>query len=221
MPTTFPDMTPAGSAGLRAVHVYTIAALCLLCGLCVGYFVLGRHVARGAGPRTASPVATASATTLPGGHPKLTLDQMKQMADLQASSLIEKSKSDPQNAALLIQIAGIYQAAHQFRDASGYFDKALKIDPKNASARTELASCLYYSGDVDGALSQLTETLRYSPNNVNALFNLGMIKYRGKHDSQGAISAWQKLLKSNPNLDRRPTVEQLIAEARASMGTKN
>jgi cytochrome c-type biogenesis protein CcmH/NrfG len=221
MATTSADKMPADSVGLRAGYVYTVAALCLLCGLGVGYFVLGRHVAPGAGSRIASPVATTPVKTLPGGHPRLTLDQMKQMADLQASSLLEKSKSDPQNAALLTQIAAIYQAAHQFRDASGYFEKALKIDPKNASARTELASCLYYSGDVDGALAQLTETLRYNPKNVNALFNLGMIKYRGKHDSQGAIAAWQQLLKSNPNLDRRPIVEQLIAEAKVSMGTKN
>lgn len=218
MPTTPADKMPVDSAGLRAVYVYTVAALCLLCGLGVGYFVLGRTP--GTVLRTARPVATTSLTTLPG-HPRLTLDQMKQMADLQASSLLEKSKSDPQNAALLIQIAAIYQAAHQFRDASGYFEKALKTDPKNASARTELASCLYYSGDIDGALAQLTEALRYNPKNVNALFNLGMIKYRGKHDSQGAISAWQQLLKSNPYLDRRPIVEQLIAEAKVSMGAKN
>jgi len=38
-----------------------------------------------------------------GGHPKLTLEQMKQMADVQASALIEKSKTDPKNAALLVQ----------------------------------------------------------------------------------------------------------------------
>jgi cytochrome c-type biogenesis protein CcmH/NrfG len=86
-----------------------------------------------------------SGATYAGGHPKLTLEQMKQMADVQASGLLEKSKADPQNAALLIQVTGIYQASHQFKDAADYFQKALKIAPKNASARTELASCLYYA----------------------------------------------------------------------------
>jgi len=146
---------------------------------------------------------------------------MKQMADVQASSLVEKSKSDPKNAALLIQIAGIYQASHQFKDAATYFEKALKIDPKNVSARTELASCLYYSDNSDGALSQLNQALKYDPKDANALFNLGMIKYRGKQDPVGAVAAWQQLLKTNPNLDRKPVVEQLIAEARASTAAKN
>jgi cytochrome c-type biogenesis protein CcmH/NrfG len=146
---------------------------------------------------------------------------MRQMADFQASTLIEKSKTDPKNAQLLIQIAGIYQATHQFKEASDYFARALKIDPKNSSARTQLASCLYYSGDVDGALAQLEQSLKGNPKDTNALFNLGMIKYRGKNDNAGAVAAWEQLLKSNPNLDRKPEVEQLIAEAKSAPVAKN
>jgi predicted Zn-dependent protease len=73
----------------------------------------------------------------------LTIEQMKQMADAQASSLIEKSKAEPKNAGLLVQIAGIYQACTSSGEAVGYFEKALSIDPKNVLARTEMASCLY------------------------------------------------------------------------------
>jgi len=210
-----------GSTGIPASRVYQLAAVCLLVGLMVGYFLIGSHAAPSI-PRAKAPASAAnSPATHSGGHPKLTLEQMKQMADVQASSLVEKSKSDPKNAALLIQIAGIYQASHQFKDAATYFEKALKIDPKNVSARTELASCLYYSDNSDGALSQLNQALKYDPKDANALFNLGMIKYRGKQDPVGAVAAWQQLLKTNPNLDRKPVVEQLIAEARASTAAKN
>jgi cytochrome c-type biogenesis protein CcmH/NrfG len=97
----------------------------------------------------------------------------------------------------------------------------LQIDPKNVPARTQLASCLYYSDDTDGALAQLNQALKYSPKDVNALFNLGMIKYRGKNDPKGAIAVWQQLLKTNPNLDRKSVVEQMIADAKASSETKN
>ena len=142
---------------------------------------------------------------------------MKQMADMQASALVEKSKVDPKNASLLIQIAGIYQASHQFKEAATYFERALQLDPKNVAARTQMASCLFYSDDVDGAIALLNQALQYNPNDVNALFNLGMIKYRGKQDASGAIAVWQHLLNTNPNLDRRPIVEQMIAEAKASM----
>ncbi|HYA64423.1 MAG TPA: tetratricopeptide repeat protein [Candidatus Sulfotelmatobacter sp.] len=207
--------------GLPTKQVYGMAAICLLLGLFVGYFFL-------AGPSRPSVARTELGVNKPspeaapsGAHPKLTLDQMKQMADVQASTLIEKSKADPKNASLLVQIASIYQATHQFKEAAGYFEKALKIDPKNVSARTELASCLYYSGDADAALSQLNQALKYKPTDANCLFNLGMIKYRGKNDVKGAIAAWQELLRTNPNLDRRPDVEKLIAEAKASPAMKN
>jgi len=207
--------TPPANPGLPANQAYAMAAGCLVVGLVIGYFFLGGHnnpaIAR-------TPTATnTTPATAPGTHPKLTLDQMKQMADVQASSLIEKSKADPENAGLLVQVASIYQATHQFKEAAGYFESALKIDPKNVSARTELASCLYYSGDIDGALAQLTQALEYEPANENCLFNLGMIKYRGKNDPRGAIAAWQQLLKAHPNLDRKATVEKMIAEAQGNL----
>ena len=209
------------ATGLPASRIYAIAAICLLAGLAIGYFFAGSHAAPGlVGAKTpTAPVHPAA--TYSGGHPKLTLEQMKQMADMQASSLVEKSKSEPKNAALFLQIAGIYQASHQFKEATDYYEKGLKIDPKNVPARTALASCLYYSNDSDGALSQLNQALKYNPKDANALFNLGMIKYRGKNDNAGAIAAWQQLLKNNPELDRKPVVEQLIAEAKAGGRPKN
>jgi len=221
MATTSETGTVQPGKGLPTGQVYLLAAICLVTGLLIGYFFLGSHAVPGMA--TTKPPASPSNSTASyeGGHPKLTLEQMKQMADVQASALIEKSKADPKNPALLIQIAGIYQASHQFKEGADYFRKALEIDPKNVGARTQLASCLYYSDDTDGALAQLIQALKYSPNDVNALFNLGMIKYRGKKDPQGAIAAWQQLLKTNPNLDRKPVVEQMIAEAKASTETKN
>jgi cytochrome c-type biogenesis protein CcmH/NrfG len=215
--------TPSTSAnaGMPAKRVFGLAAVCLCVGLVIGYSFLGKTK----GPATAKThptVNSAGATiSMPGGHPKLTLEQMKQMADVQASTLVEKSKADPKNAAVLLQIAGIYQASHQFQQASDYFGRALKLDPKNVTAHTDLASCLYYSGDVDGALKQLNEALKYNPKDANSLFNLGMIKYRSKNDSAGAIAVWQRLLKTNPSLDRKQIVENMIAEAKAGTGAKD
>jgi cytochrome c-type biogenesis protein CcmH/NrfG len=148
-----------------------------------------------------------------GGHMP-SLEEMKQMADKQAAPLLEKLKTDPNNVALLSQVGGIYKSTHQFKDAAAYFGRAVEADPKNVAAHTELASCLYYNGDVDGALRQLQQSLRYDPKDANSLFNLGMIKWQGKQDNKGALAAWQQLLKANPQLspDRKATVEKLMAD---------
>jgi len=156
-----------------------------------------------------------------GSHPMPTMEQMKQMADKMAAPLLEKLKANPNDTNLLIQVGNIYEKTHQFKPAAEYYEKALKVDPKNVEIRNEMASCLYYSGDVDGALSQLQQSLKADPKNVNALFNLGMVLWKGKNDTDGAVAAWQQLLKSNPGLDRKPVVEKMIAEAKTQRSTAN
>src|SRR5882762_1942363 len=76
--------------------------------------------------------------------------------------------------------------------AAAYFDRALKVDAKNVSVRTEMASCLYYDGNVDGALEILQESLMQNPADANSLFNLGVIRWKGKKDASGAIAAWKQ-----------------------------
>ena len=110
---------------------------------------------------------------------------------------------------------------HQFKEAAGYYDRSLKLDPKNVPLRVALASCLYYGGDVDSALAQLNQALKYDPKDINSLFDVGVMRWKGKKDAPGAIAAWQELLKVHPDLDRRPIVEKMIAEARTGGGAKN
>lgn len=150
-----------------------------------------------------------------GGHTP-SLEEMRRMADTKAAPLLEKLKSDPNNSGVLIQVGNIYKTTHQFKEAADYFNKALQVDPKNVAIRTEMASCLYYNGDVDGAISQLQQSLRYDPKDANSLFNLGMIKWQGKQDNKGALAAWQELLRTNPQLsaDRKATVQKLMADAK-------
>ncbi len=144
------------------------------------------------------------------------LEQMKQMADTKAAPLLEKLKGNPNNTDLLGKVGDLYQGTHQFKAAAGYYDKALQIDPKNVPLHTQLASCLYYQGDIDGAISQLQQGLHYDPKDANSLFNLGIMKLQGKKDIKGALAAWHLLLSSNPQLsaDRKARVQKLIADIR-------
>lgn len=197
--------------GWRTNQVYAMAAICLLVGLALGY--LFRGSATGAAPAQ----MTAAAEGSPGSpHQMPSLEEMKHMADKKAEPLLAKLKTDPNNSSLLNQIATLYKATHQFKEAAGYYQRAVDADPKNVAARTDLASCLYYQGDADGAIKQLQQSLRYDPKDANSLFNLGMIRLQGKNDASGAVTAWQQLLKLNPTLaaDKKVAVQKLIAQAR-------
>ena len=199
----------AAIATWQTRHVSLLAAVSLVLGLVAGYLLLGIGPAK-----TPEPAVTATTPKMPGAHPPMTMEQMKAMADRKAAPLLEKLKANPADAAALTQLGALYSSAHQFPQSAEYYRKALESDPKNVGTRTQLASSLYYNGDVDEALKQLQLVLKTDPKNANALFNMGMMKWKGKDDGPGAIAAWEELLRSNPNLDRKSTVEQMIAEAK-------
>ncbi len=203
------------SATWQSRRVSALAAVFFGVGLTAGYLLPGGGVANPAEP------AAAVAPKSPGAHPPMTMEQMKAMADRKAAPLLEKLKANPSDVTVLGQLGALYSSAHQFQLSADYYRKAFRSDLKNLNARTQLASSLYYGGDVDGALKELQQVLKSDPGNANALFNLGMMKWKGKDDGAGAIATWQELLRSNPNLDRKATVEQMIAEAKGQQsGTK-
>lgn len=196
----------------QAKQVYTMAVICLLVGVAVGYLFRGSQSTT-SGAAGANPPQSASVVGGPGRMPSL--QDMKRMADSKATPILEKLKTDPTNSDLLSEAGKVYEATHQFKEAIGYYDKALKVNPRNVAIRNEMATCLYYTGDADGAIGQLQQALRDDPKNANSLFNLGMIKLQGKQDKDGALAAWRELLKSNPQLspERKAQVQKLIAQA--------
>jgi len=205
------------TAEMKAVNwtarqVYAMAVVCLIVGLAIGYLFRG---SQSTVPARHMPAAQSAPAAGKSGHMP-SLDEMKLMADKKAAPLLEKLKADPNNSGVMIQIGNIYKMTHQFKQAAEFYDKALQVDPKNVTIRTEMASCMYYQGDVDGALSQLQQSLKYDPKDANSLFNLGMIRWQGKKDSSGALAAWQELLKANPQLsaDRKAAVQNLMADVR-------
>lgn len=213
----------AAPAVLKAKQVYAMALVCLVIGLAIGYMMRSSQLAVPAAQTEAKAGAlSATAGTKMNPH-HLSLEQMHVMADKQAAPLIEKLKSNPNDSALLMQIGAIYHTTHRFKEASTYYQRALDIDPKNVTIRTKLASSLYRNGDIEGAIAQLNQALKYEPKDVNALFDLGMIKLQGQGDGKGAIAAWQRLLKTNPQLspDRKATVLKLMADVMTMMGDQH
>lgn len=213
----------SASPGWQAKQVYLLSAICLLLGAMLGYLLRGSASPQPAATASASqPIAPATNPGIPGHSGQMpTLDQMKHMADKKAEPLLAKMRTNPNDASVLIQIGNVYRSAHQFKDASDYYGKALQLDPRNVAIRTELASCLYYTGDIEGALAQLHQALDTDPKDSNSLFNLGMIEWREKKDAASALAAWNQLLKANPSLaaDKKTQVQKLIAEVKEQSKT--
>ena len=197
-------------------RVYGMAAICLCAGLMAGWVVRGPQRPS---LQTAQATGSQADAKLPHGMP--TEDHMQRMADKQAAPLLEQLKSQPNDPALLAQIAKVYVAGRQIPQAISYYERAVDADPKHVGNRADLASYLYFTGDPDKAIQQLEKALSYEPTNPQVLFNLGSIKLKAKGDKAGAVQAWTQLLKTNKNLPEGPKhkVEQAIAQAEAPAKT--
>jgi cytochrome c-type biogenesis protein CcmH/NrfG len=195
-----------------SVQAYTLAVVCLLIGVTAGWLFRGSQ-----SPSAGSVVENASAASSSMGasaNGQPTPEQMKKMADLQAAPLIERLKSDPNNADLLAKVGNIYYDTQQYPVAIDYYHRSLQVQPANASVRTDMATGIWYSGDADTAIKEFNKALSYEPTNANTLFNLGVVEWQGKMDVKGALAAWQKLLDTNPNYEAKEKVYQLMAEAK-------
>lgn len=203
-----------------SVQAYTLAVVCLLLGMAGGWLIRG---SQSPNPAAAAETANAAAPAGMGGgamNAQLTPEQLKMMADKQAAPLIEKLKSDPNNPDLLANIGNFYYDAQQYPIAVDYYGRALKAKPSDAAVRTDMATAYWYMGNADAAIVEFNKALTYEPNKANTLFNLGLVKWQGKMDIQGAVADWEKLLATNPNYEGKEKVQQMIAEAKKHSGVK-
>ena len=198
-----------------------LMAFCLLAGIAGGWVIRGIHPASADPARVVSapPVAPVN-TTAQAPSPT----QLKAMADNQAASQILKLRSDPKNLELLTNIGNVYYDAQQYPTAIDYYGRVLQLNASDAAVRTDMATAYWYMGNIDTAIAEFNKVLTFAPNNANTLFNLGLVKWQGKHDSAAAIADWKKLLATNPNYEAKDKVEQMLTDvakqAAAKPGTK-
>src|SRR5579864_5740334 len=192
-------------------QAYTFAVICLLLGAAVGYLVRGSSAREDSGTAAAS-MGMSAGMQQPPQQP--TPEQMAQMAIKQAAPLLEQLKSRPNDAALLANIANVYYDAQQFDQAIPYYQRSLKIRPDNVEVRSDMATCYWYKNDANDAIAQYEKSLTYNPKHASTLYNLGVVRWQGKGDPQGAVKAWQTLLQTNPNYENKARVLDLISRAR-------
>ncbi len=211
------EETGVVSTGWSTTQAYSMAIVCLLLGLCVGYLL------RGSAPVAVTPSQAAAAPQMPANMPPGQIPGFgnvpgsgpsPELTDKAAQPLIEQLKSRPKDVALLTQVGNLYYDGQVYAKAISYYEQALKLDPKNPGTRTDMATCIWYTGNADVAIAEFEKSLKYEPNFANALFNMGVVKWQGKKDVKGAIAAWEQLLKTNPNYPDKQKVEQLLEGAK-------
>ncbi len=198
---------PGHNGAWTSTQAYVFAVFCLVLGVALGYLFRG----------SASPAAKAVA---PAAAQQGSVQKQASAAEMQAAltqaaaPLLEAINKNPGDYDSLVQLGNLYYDAQQYPGAIQYYEKALVLHPENPDVRTDMGTAYWYTGNADKAVEAMQTSLKYRPGHPQTLFNLGWIKWQGKADPKGAIEAWEKLLKSNPDYPQKQQVEQYIAKAK-------
>lgn len=208
------------------MQAYVLATICLVIGLAVGYFIRGS-----ASPSpSATPAAQAATEATPGSIPSgqmgpgqlqaIPEQQSEAMVAAAAKPLLDDLAADPRNPDKNARVGDFYFDSHVYQKAIQYYETSVKLNPGNANVLTDLGTAYFYTGDPNTAVTKFQQALKVNPSHANALFNLGIVRWQGLKDPKGAIEAWEKLLKENPNYEQKDHVRELMERAKAhgSMG---
>jgi len=213
------DRVQSPIKGWTPKQAVMVSFVCLTVGITGGWSIRSAQSrASAASEKTAvvtSPAATQGTPAVPASTvavPMAGPAQLKEMADTHAAPLLDQLQSNPKNPDLLTSIGNVYYDAQQYPIAVEYYTRTLKLKPSDAAVRTDMATAYWYMGNADAAIAEFNKALAYEPNNPNTLFNLGIVKWKGKMDASGAADAWRRLLAANPNYDGKDKVEQMLAE---------
>src|SRR5271169_5366814 len=105
-----PTTQPTTGSTWQAKQVYAMAVISLVVGLAIGYLFRGSQSPAPPPPQPEPAASQQSPAAGAMGSQMPSLDQMKQMAASKAAPLLEKLKSDPNNADLLTKVGDLYQA---------------------------------------------------------------------------------------------------------------
>ncbi len=184
------------------------AVLCLMAGIGGGWWMGNLPATRRV---LAQPAQAVSAPV-----PSATAVAPRDEAAAQAATLLKRIESNPQDVDALIGLGNVYYDARQYQPAIDNYLRALAQRPEDASVRTDMATAFWYMGNTDRALAEFDKALAVAPDNPNTLFNRGLVRWRGKQDSRGALADWQKLLATDPTYEAKDQVEKMIAEVKSA-----
>ena len=186
-----------------------VALVALVIGFLGGIF----YSAFQAGP--SGSVQTASA---PSGPPQQQQQQQPNLSNEQARrilSLEQEVAVNPTNADAWTQLGHVYFDTNNPAKAIRAYEKSLELSPEDPNVLTDLGVMYRRNGQPDKALEAFDRAVAIDPNHEQSRFNKGIVLRYDLNDREGAVKAWEELVRINPSA-AAPN-GQLVSEAIKSL----
>lgn len=116
----------------------------------------------------------------------------------QIFQLEKMTKENPDDVASWTNLGNLYFDNGNYQKAIAAYTKSLELNPNNADVLTDLGIMYRRSGQPKKAVESFDKAAKVDPKNETALFNKGIVLMHDLNDLDGAIQAWQELVKRNP-----------------------
>jgi len=120
----------------------------------------------------------------------------------QASNILRLEQevlADPTNVGAWTQLGHVYFDINNPAKAINAYEKSLELRPDEPNVLTDLGVMYRRNGQPDKALAAFDKAIALDPRHEQSRFNKGIVLRYDMNDREGAVKAWEDLLKINPN----------------------
>ena len=191
-----------GNAYVTKQTLMTSIVIALMVGF-FGGFVLAIY-------KTSSPLPTATSADSSEDEARVRM----------LEALREKVRQNPKDVSSWIQLGNLNFDRNAVPEAIDAYEKALALDPGNAPVHTDLGIMYRRANRPEDAVREFDRAIAIDPKLENPRFNKGIVLLHDLNDREGAIRAWEALLKINP-LAMAPngqSVDELVTHYREHTG---
>ncbi len=183
----------------------------LILGFGVGFFAMNQYMA---------PRAAELARPIPQFLPPGAASSTPAVDPRVISQLEDTIRKDPENFNALRELGNIRYDQRNFTEAAALYAQALELRPDDINVRSDRGGAVLQGDRVDEAIAELRMVLTKEPTHPQALYILGVALLEGKGDREGALSAWNKLVESHPDLPELDVIRRQIKQVEELAGTK-
>jgi cytochrome c-type biogenesis protein CcmH/NrfG len=216
------EMPKPETGNAKMVRIETAAIIALIT-LVVGFFG-GEIVRLTKQPMQATdpvPGPAAGMPAMPSGMPPEgtrsagpTREQMNKILELEKEVAVQ-----PNNVGAWTELGHYYFDTDQSEKAIGAYNRSLELNPKNADVWTDLGVMYRRTGKPLEAIAAFDKAIEIDPRHEISQFNKGVVLMGDLDNVEGAINAWEQLLKVNPEA-KSPGGESMKAMIEKVRGMK-
>jgi cytochrome c-type biogenesis protein CcmH/NrfG len=197
-----------GSNTVKKETMWMVASLALVVGFFAGV-VFGVYKSE-----TGRPFQSAMSSQPAEKGQEVSVEKAAQIFELE-----KKTKENPSDVAAWTNLGNLYFDTGNYKEAISAYTQSVALDPNNADVITDLGIMYRRTGQPQKAIEAFDKAAKIDPRHETALYNKGIVLMHDLNDIDGAVKAWEELLKRNPSATS-PTgqpVKNLVEKLKTSM----